>query len=117
MNENEFRVEKTKTVFYVRLPDKTKAYLRYKVENNKIYLIETYTPPAFRGQGIAKLMIEKAIDYAIRENLKIIPQCSYALKYFIKNEESRRLLSDEYKNMSVEDLEKLYQQKLEYEKQ
>ncbi|MEM2506872.1 MAG: GNAT family N-acetyltransferase [Nitrososphaeria archaeon] len=117
MNNSEFKVECTKTVFYVRLPDKSKAYLRYKVENGIMYLIETYTPPAFRGRGVAKLMIEKAIEYAIKENLKIVPQCSYAIKYFIKYEEKRVLLSEEYKKMSLDDLEKYYQQRLENERQ
>lgn len=117
MSNDEFKVERTQTVFYVRLPDKLKAYLKYRVENNKMYLIETYTPPQFRGQGIAKLMIEKAVEYAINENLKIVPQCSYAVKYFIKYKEKRALLSDEYKNMCEEDLKKYYQQRLEYEKQ
>ncbi len=116
MDDNELKVERTKTVFYVRLPNKSKAYLRYKVENGIMYLIETYTPPAFRGRGIAKLMTDAAIEYALKEGLKIVPQCSYAIKYFIENDRYRELLVDEYKNMSVEGLEKYYQQRLEYER-
>lgn len=117
MDNDEFKVECTKTVFYVRLPDKSKAYLRYKVENGIMYLIETYTPPAFRGRGIAKLMTNAAVEYALKEGLKIVPRCSYAIKYFIENDRHRGLLADEYKNMSVEGLEEYYKQRLEYERQ
>ncbi|MGC8910974.1 MAG: GNAT family N-acetyltransferase [Nitrososphaeria archaeon] len=114
----EFEVKQTGSVFYIRLPDNSKAYLKYKIEDNIMYLIETYTPPAYRGIGLAKMMIDKAVEYAAKENLKIIPECSYAIKYFIKNNDKyRELLADKYKSMSIESLEEYYRQRLEYEKQ
>jgi len=38
--------------------DGNKAYLAVK-EDNKMYLIETYTPEQHRGKGYAKMLVEK----------------------------------------------------------
>lgn len=113
----EFEVKQTGSVFYIRLPDNSKAYLKYKVENSIMYLIETYTPPPYRGMGLAKMMVDKAVEYAAKGNLKIVPECSYAIKYFIKNDKYRELLADKYKSMNIESLEEYYKQRLEYERQ
>lgn len=112
----EIEVKQTGTVFFVRLPGGSKAYLRYKVEENIMQLIETYTPPEYRGRGLAKMMMDKAVQYAVEKGLKVLPICSYALHYFIKNVDKRRLLVDEYRNMGDDKLVEQYNRRLEYEK-
>lgn len=43
----------TSSVIYARLKgDEEKAFLRYHVENGSMILLETYTPPAFRGKAL-----------------------------------------------------------------
>jgi predicted GNAT family acetyltransferase len=45
----------------------------------------TFVSEELRGQNIAQQLIKTVIDFAREENLKIIPECSYAEKQFSKN--------------------------------
>lgn len=112
MND-EYKVEMTGRVFFIRLPDKSKAYLRYHIENGKLYLDATYTPENWRGKGLAKKLVEYALDHARKNGLKIAPVCSYSVYYFIKNPEKRVMLAEEYKKI---DLEKYFEERLAAEK-
>jgi len=111
---SEFRVEMTGRVFYIRLPDGSKAYLRYHVDDGKLYLDATYTPDKWRGRGLAKKLVDYALDYAARNNLKVAPICSYSVRYFIKNPDKKILLADEYREM---DLERYFEERLRAEQE
>ncbi|MGQ9782197.1 MAG: GNAT family N-acetyltransferase [Nitrososphaeria archaeon] len=116
MPDEEFKVERTSTVFFIRLPDRSKAYLKYSVEGDRLNLIETYTPEAYRGRGLAKLMVDKAVEYAVKNKLKIVPICSYSVYYFIKFEDRRILLASEYRDMKDNELKEYYKERLERER-
>jgi len=109
-------VRYTSQVFYIRLSDGSKAFLRYEVNGNYIKLIATYTPEQHRGKGYAKLLVDKAVEVARERGLKIIPICSYAVYYFIKNPELRSLLAEPYNSMGDEELKKLYEERLKEER-
>ncbi len=109
-------VKYTSQVFYVKFEDNTKAYLKYKIEGDKMYLIETYTPPQHRGKGVAKAMVDKALEVATRKGLKIVPICSYSVYYFLKNPQLRSMLAEPYNRMSDEELKKYYEERLSVEK-
>jgi len=112
----ELEVKYTSEVFYIKFQDGSKAYLTYRVEQGKMYLISTYTPPQHRGKGAARKLVEKALEVAKSRGLKIVPICSYATYYFLKNREARDLLDDPYRNMGDEELEKYYRARLEEER-
>lgn len=112
----DLKVDYTSTVFYVRFNDGSKAFLRYSIEGDIMKLIETYTPPQHRGKGIAKLMVDKALEIAKERNFKIVPICSYAIYYFIKNSDKRSILAEPYRSMNEEEWKKYYEEKLESEK-
>lgn len=112
----ELKVEYTSTVFYVKFPDGSKAFLRYRIEDDKMLLIETYTPEQHRGKGVARMMVEKALEVAKDRDLKVVPICSYSVYYFIKNPDKRGLLAEPYKSMSEEELKKYYEERLAAEK-
>lgn len=111
-----FEVRYTSTVFYVSFNDGSKAWLRYSIEGDRMLLIETYTPPQHRGKGVAKAMVEKALEVARSKGLKIVPICSYSVYYFLKNPEARDILAEPYRSMSEEELRKYYEERLEAEK-
>ncbi|MEM2204587.1 MAG: GNAT family N-acetyltransferase [Sulfolobales archaeon] len=114
MSEEE--VKYTSEVFYIRFSDGSKAYLTYKVDQNKMFLISTYTPPQHRGKGAARKLVEKAVEVARDRGLKIVPICSYATYYFVKNKEARGLLDEPYRSMSDEELQKYYEERLAEER-
>ncbi len=109
----EYKVEMTGRVFFIRLPDRSKAYLRYHIENGKLFLDATYTPENWRGRGLAKKLVEYALNYAKEKGLKIAPICSYSVHYFIKNPDKRDMLAEEYRNI---DLQKYFEERLAAEK-
>ena len=112
----ELKVEYTSTVFYVKFPDGSKAFLRYRISEGRMELVETYTPPQHRGKGVARRMVEKALEVARERGLKIVPICSYAVYYFIKHPEARGMLDEPYRSMSEDELKKYYQERLEAER-
>ncbi len=60
------------------------AYLLYNVDGNEMDIYHTFTPPELRGRGIAEQLALAAFDYARKNNLKVIPSCSYIKDTFLK---------------------------------
>ena len=59
-----------------------------------LFIIEhTEVSPDFNGKGVGKKMVLAAVDFARKENKKIIPLCPFAKATFDKNEELRDVLS------------------------
>jgi len=115
MSSGELVVKHTSRVIYVEFDDGSKAFLRYSVEGNVMNLVETYTPPQHRGKGVAKAMVEYAVKLARENNWLIKPICSYAVYYFMKNPDKRNVLIPEYRNLSDEEFNKLYNERLRAE--
>lgn len=61
-------------------------------EGGIISIDSTFVSPALQGQGIGRRLIEKAVEYARRENMKIIPVCSYAKKILSEDEQYADIL-------------------------
>ncbi len=66
-------IERKGSVYFIRFRDGSKAYLAVEEEDNKMYLIETYTPEQHRGKGYARMLVEKAIEDAERRSLSVAP--------------------------------------------
>ena len=62
---------------------------------DKIIIDHTYVSDALRGQGIAKKLLDKAVEYARCENKKIVPECSFVIKAMAQTEEYKDVLSVE----------------------
>lgn len=108
-------IKHTSTVIYAVMPDNSKAYLKYSINGNVMELLETYTPPQWRGIGIAKKLVEYAIDLARSNNWFIKPVCSFTIGYFIRNPDKRDILVSEYREMSVDELKKIMEERLREE--
>ena len=90
--ENEVKNIPEESRFEIDLGDK-KAYLDYHLSGNTIIYIHAYTPPEYRGKGIAAQVAKYALDYARDHNLKIIPQCPYIRDYIAAHKEYQNLLA------------------------
>lgn len=117
MVNGELLIKHTSRVIYAALSDGSKAYLKYRVEGGVMILEETFVPEKHRGVGIGAKLVEYAINYAKQNDLLIKPECSYTIRYFIKNRNERSILTPEYRGLSDEDLEKMYQEALAKEKE
>ncbi len=113
----DLEIKHTSRVIYARLPDNSKAFIRYRVEGNVMKLLETYTPPQHRGKGIARKLMDYAVEMARKNKWLIEPICSYSVYYFIKHPEHRDLLVPEIRELGEEGLKELFKKRLEEEKQ
>lgn len=102
-------------VFYIKLEDGSKAYVATETAGNTLRILETYVPESHRGRGYARMLIEKVIDYAKKSGLKILPICSYAIGYFMKNSEAREVLVEEMKSLPDEEWRRLIEERLKEE--
>ena len=63
-----------------------------KVDENTIDIKGTYVDETMRNRGIASKLIENIVEFAIKEDLKIIPTCPFAKYWFEENPEYGYLL-------------------------
>lgn len=60
--------------------------------DSKFIIDHTGVETAFEGKGYAKQLVLKAVDFARKEGVKIIPLCPYAKSYFEKTTEIHDVL-------------------------
>ena len=80
--------------YFIALPGGVEAEMTYrKIGQGVIAIDHTYTPPEFRGNNIASLMMERAIADARSSKTRIRPECSYAVVQFKRHREWEDLLA------------------------
>ena len=77
-------IKKAENGFYIGDSFETAmAKITYKRESDSVIVADhTYVSVEYRGQNIAKKLLDELAIYAKEENLKIRPQCSYVVKAF-----------------------------------
>lgn len=55
--------------------------------DNKIVIEHTQVETEFQGQGVGKKMVQEAVEFSRKNNLKIVPECSYAKKVLQRSSE------------------------------
>ncbi|XP_017283999.1 protein NATD1-like [Kryptolebias marmoratus] len=70
-----------------------RAVLMYRFTGDKeVDLMSTFVPETFRGQGIAALLSQAAVDFLLEENLKARVSCWYIKQYL--EEQPQQLYKD-----------------------
>ncbi|WP_228068203.1 MULTISPECIES: GNAT family N-acetyltransferase [unclassified Neisseria] len=54
------------------------GYLTYRIENGAWNIDHTVIHPAYRGKGLARLLVEAAAAEAAGQNIALTAGCSYA---------------------------------------
>ena len=54
------------------------AELVYRLEGTYLVLVHTEVPEALGGRGLGGVLVEAAIDRAVRDGLTIVPLCPFA---------------------------------------
>uniref|UniRef100_A0A8C2WY02 Protein NATD1 n=1 Tax=Cyclopterus lumpus TaxID=8103 RepID=A0A8C2WY02_CYCLU len=66
--------------------EKNCAVLLYRFTGEKeVDLMSTFVPEAFRGQGVAALLSQAAMDFLVEDDLKAHVSCWYIKKYIEDN--------------------------------
>lgn len=69
--------------------------LVFKIRSNgDIVITHTHVFEGCEGRGIGKMLVQKAVEYALQHDVRIIPLCSFARSYIERNEKLSVLLVD-----------------------
>ncbi len=58
----------------------------------EVTITHTFVDDSLRGQGVAGELMKAVCEYAQGNNIKVVPLCSYAVKWFEKNTAYAHLL-------------------------
>ena len=75
-----------------------KAIIEYQRYPDKIALLHTEVQPQLEGKRAATAIIEKALAYLEKNNLKLIPLCPLVVVYLKRHPEWKRLVDEELTN-------------------
>lgn len=89
------QINDTKKGYFEAVEDgKQAGQMTYTWAGDKQFIIDhTEVSPDFNGKGVGKKMLMGAVDYARKNDVKIIPLCPFAKSVFDKVEEIRDVLS------------------------
>ena len=79
--------------FYIGEKHNPDAFISFINKEGILYVNSTFVDGSLRGQGVAAKLVVELIDYAVENDFKIKPICSYVVKYFEKNKEYSELLA------------------------
>lgn len=80
--------------YVIHLPGGLEAEMTFRKHGRELITIDhTYTPPEFRGRNIAALLMQRTVDDARRDGVKVRPVCSYAVVQFKRHPEWGDLLA------------------------
>lgn len=64
---------------------KLAGYLTYALAGGRMAIEHTFVDAAYRGQGLAAKLMERAVAEAKANSYEIVPICSYAKGYLEKH--------------------------------
>ena len=68
--------------FEIEEKDQRIAEMAISVSGNELTVYHTEVSPAAEGKGLAKLLLESMADYARKNELKVIPLCTFVAAQF-----------------------------------
>jgi|SRR5450432_2235106 predicted GNAT family acetyltransferase len=70
------------SAFYIMDGPDQLAKMEIGIAGNKMTVYHTYVAPESEGKGMAKILLEAMVDYAHKNELKVIPLCPYVHTQF-----------------------------------
>lgn len=77
--------------------DGTTATLEYRLHGDRLHLLHTEVPEAFRGQGVGGRLVEAALAKARTDHLTIVPWCPYARRWIEEHPDQTSDLTVDFK--------------------
>jgi len=85
MSDYQIQHQPEESLFYVRLDDGQRAFLKYSLSGSEsaeamVDFYSTFVPEAYRGKALASKLVEHAFEWAEKNNLHVKTSCWYAAK-------------------------------------
>ena len=88
-----FELSENKGAFFIEENGKRLAEMTFsKAGNTRIIIDHTEVSDVLKGKGAGKQLVSAAVDYARKNNIKIIPLCPFAKSVFDKVKEFQDML-------------------------
>lgn len=88
MEEIQLELNDSKGSFYISVDGKQAGKMTFVFAGPaKIIIDHTEVNPEYNGKGFGKKMVAKAVEFARKKDIKIIPLCPFAKKVFDKTPE------------------------------
>ncbi|NLC96215.1 MAG: N-acetyltransferase [Erysipelotrichaceae bacterium] len=92
--EVKLKSNKNGGVFSLYENEKRLGYMTFSFNDTDVINVNsTFIDPDYRNLGYAKILFDSMISYAIKNNYKIVPICSYVTKLFERKKELQYLLN------------------------
>lgn len=86
--------EEEKNRFVLKEEGKDVAEITWQMKGLRHMVVDhTFVDSSQRGKGLAEKLVLAVIEKAKKEDLKIIPTCSYVVSYFDKHKEYNDLIA------------------------
>ncbi len=79
--------ENDRGLFFIEENGETLAKMEFSIEHENLTVFHTEVNEKLRGNGIASQLLSKMVDYARKNNKKVIPLCSFVKEDFEKHPE------------------------------
>jgi uncharacterized protein len=70
------------------------AFIDYRRDGSKLFLIHAEVPPALRGGGVGSALVRATLDLVRQRGEKVVPLCSFVAHYMQRHPEVQDLLAE-----------------------
>lgn len=95
MENHTLHINETKSQFEFQIGNQT-ALIEFAIEGDKIYLTHTEVPESLSGKGIGSELVRQTLLHVKKQNLTVMPLCSFVAQYIDNHPEWHSLLSEGY---------------------
>jgi predicted GNAT family acetyltransferase len=74
------------------------AVTQYRRRGSKIIFTHTEVPPSMEGRGIGNLLARAALDYARKNDLRVVPRCEFIAAFIERHPEYQDLVDGTVKS-------------------
>lgn len=92
---DQVEVAKAATRFEIRVNGELAGYLEYSDADGVRTLPHTFVDPAFRGRGLAPVLIGQTLDATRADGLGVLPVCPAVRGFIAKNADYHELVPED----------------------
>jgi uncharacterized protein len=74
------------------------GFVEYHRYRDEIAFLHTQTTPPFAGRGLARHLVQNALDDARKRKLAVLPFCPYVRRFIVRQPEYLDLVPDEHRD-------------------